>query len=163
MTDDQVDPVGIVMATLTSCGLRDRYLSEQRELQPDLRDAMVKALHDRFGDGFTLQISVNEGRPPDAPKPRVELLGTSFWPDIAVLRAGTPILGIEVKYVRGGDSPSSAIAETIGQCLIYRLRYPRVIGFVLRDGAAEPKPLKDEARLREMLANNGIDVVMRCR
>ena len=47
--------------------------------------------------------------------------------------------------------------------MIYRLRYPRVIGFVLRDGAAEPEPLKDEARLREMLANNGIDVVMRCR
>ena len=80
MTDDQVDPVGIVMATLTSCGLRDRYLSEQRELQPDLRDAMVKALHDRFGDGLAVQISVNEGRPPDAPKPRVELFATSFWP-----------------------------------------------------------------------------------
>ena len=114
MTDDQADPCGIVMATLSSCALRDRYRSEQRELQPDLRDALVKALRDRLGDGFTVQISVNEGRPPDAPKPHVALFGTSFWPDIVVLRAGAPVLGVEVKHIRTGESPSSAIAETVG-------------------------------------------------
>jgi hypothetical protein len=34
VTNDAADPCGIVMATLVSCVLRDRYLNEQQELQP---------------------------------------------------------------------------------------------------------------------------------
>ncbi len=131
--------------------------------EPALRDALVQALRDRLGEGFTVQISVNEGRRPDSPKPRVALFGVTFWPDIVVLRGREPILGVEVKHIREGHSPTHAIAETIGQSLIYRLLYPRVIAFVLRDGLAEPKPLENEARLREIVAGCRIDLVMRCR
>ncbi len=155
VTDDRTDPGSLAIAALTTYALRDRYISEQQELQPDLGDALRQAL----GSGFDVQISVGAG----SPKPRVALYGTTFWPDISVLRDGAPLLGVEVKHIREGQSPSKAFAETIGQCLIYRLLYPQVIGFVLRDGATEPEPLEDEARLREMLAKCGIDLVIRYR
>jgi hypothetical protein len=121
VTNDQADPCGIVMATLVSCVLRDRYLNEQQELQPDLQTALRQAL----GSRFDVQISVGAG----GPKPRVVLFGMSFG-QTSPFSAGAPVLGIEVKHIRKGQSPSSAIAETIGQCLIYWLLYPRV-GFVL--------------------------------
>ena len=143
------------MATLATCALRDRYASEQQELQPDLADALKKAL----GSGFDVQISIGSGDP----KPHVALFGTTFWPDIVVSCNGVPSLAIEVKHIRKGQSPAKAIAETIGQCLIYSLLYPRVIGFILRDGTPEPEPLAEEKRLREMLAKFGIDIAMRCR
>ena len=152
MTIDQQDPYGIVLATLRDCKLRDHYADEQQDLQPHLRDILV----DKLGDEFKVEISTGPGRP----KPHVALFGTTFWPDIAVSRAGENIAAVEAKYIREKESPTAPIAETIGQALIYSLQYPRVVAFILREVTvdAESEP---EARLRELLAGCGVDLVVR--
>ena len=110
MTNDPTDPYGIVLATLRECELRDHYIDEQRELQPDLAKALKQAL----GNGFDVRTSVGG---PGAPE-GIHLYGTSFWPDLDVSRVDAPILAIEAKYIREKESPTAPIAETIGQALI---------------------------------------------
>lgn len=154
MTIDQQDPYGIVLATLRECKLRDHYTDEQRELQPDLADGLREAL----GDGFEVEISVGPGHP----KPRVPLLGTTFWPDLVVSRDGAPIAAVEAKYIRKGESSTSPIAETIGQALIYTLQYPRAVAFILQEGTADGES-DPEVRLRELLARCRVDLVLRRR
>ena len=159
MTIDQQDPYGIVLATLRDCKLRDHYTDEQRELQPDL----AKALKHALGNGFRIRTAVGG---PGAPS-GIHLYGTSFWPDLDVSRGDEPVLAIEVKYIRMREPrskrvPSSTlIAETIGQALIYRVRYPRAIAFILHDGAVDARPKEAEAILRELLARCGVDLVWR--
>ena len=44
---------------------------------------------------------------------------------------GVPLLAVEVKY---SSSLSGAVAAAVGQSLIYKLKYPYVIAFILHRG-----------------------------
>src|SRR5262245_30937062 len=151
----------VVLRTLNDCELKGAYTNEQTQLQPDLRDALEGALRDRFGEGFTVQVSVNEGRPANEPKPHVDLLGTNFWPDLVVKHRGVTVIGIEAKYVRVNQSAAKPISETIGQCMIYALRYDRVVAFVLHHGLYNPSLTEDDDRFLRLLADNRVDLVLR--
>ncbi len=60
----------------------------------------------------------------------VSAFGHSFWPDIFVRRGDTDLLAVELKLAK--RSPTGAIAQMIGQCLIYRAKYSQVIGFLVK-------------------------------
>ena len=60
----------------------------------------------------------------------VTAFGHSFWPDIFVRRGDTDLLAVELKFAK--KSPTGAIAQMIGQCLIYRAKYSQVIGFLVK-------------------------------
>lgn len=122
-----------VLKRLRSFHLRDHYSDEQRDLQTHIMEELQGALPKTF----TLCASTGGS----GPKPSVRLHGTSFWPDIEVCY-DRPLVGIEVKLVRvtaPKKSYAKPLAETIGQCLIYTVRYPCVIGFVLNDGIYDCK------------------------
>ena len=55
-------------------------------------------------------------------KPNLKLLGTSFWPDIEISEGGTRRAAIEVKLIHPRQRASHAIAEAIGQSVIYSIR-----------------------------------------
>ena len=144
---------------LRSFSLRDFYPDEQRDLQPHLQEVIDAAIGS--GCNAALHTVVSVGGP--SPKPSVRALGTSFWPDIEVMDGHTPLLGIEVKLVRRGLSASKSLAETIGQSLIYRLRYTRVIAFVLHDGKDDSRLNDHTDTLRELLNQNSITLIVRKR
>jgi len=119
-----------ICTLLNSFPLRPEYPDEQKDLQPHIAEVLRRSLPDT-----QIVISVGEG---DS-KPSVNLFGTSFWPDIEIRSAGKPVIGIEVKYVRPDKSASKAVAEAIGQSLIYTLRYSTVIVFYSPRGKIQPQ------------------------
>jgi hypothetical protein len=143
---------GTVCSILTSFPLRSEYPDEQRDLQPHIAEVLRQSLPD-----LQVLISVGGGDR----KPSVNLFGTSFWPDVEIRSADKPLLGIEVKYVRPDQSASKAIAETIGQSLIYRLRYTTVVAFILHAGKYSAKLEDYDEQMRERLRSIGIELLLR--
>src|ERR1051326_7794257 len=98
-------------SALTSFVLEHKYADEQRDLQMHIAQVLRPAVPEN------VEIITSTG--PGTPKPSIHLCGTSFWPDVELRSEGKPLIGIEVKYVREKQSASKAIAETLGQSLIY--------------------------------------------
>ena len=118
----------IVMDILRNCPLESEYDGEERGLQPFLEK---KAFNENGVTDLETKMSVGNNN-----TPRVDLLGTNFWPDIEISLGGNPVLAIEVKYQK--KSLPAALALLIGQCLIYKLKYRSVIGFILHRGPINP-------------------------
>jgi hypothetical protein len=112
-----------IFETLKNIPLKE-YESEEKELQPYLGQEIANVLDKSFPGKYETKTSIG-GRK----RPRVDLLGTNFWPDIEVSSLnGEPILAVEVKLAKK-RSLAAAISGTIGQCMIYTLKYQHVVGF----------------------------------
>ena len=124
MTSDHV--YQLVFKTLKEISLNE-YENEEKELQPYLKDEIFKAVEKTFPGVYDVRMSIG-GKEKESP--RVDLLGTNFWPDIEVSSTeGEPILAVEVKLAKQ-KSFAASISTTIGQCMIYKLKYPHVLGFI---------------------------------
>ena len=102
-----------VLDVLRSMPLRQRYRDEQKELQPEIKEALSSAL----GPSFDIVISVGKG----APKPRIEILGTTIWPDVHIAYGNEAIVAIETKLV-GAENFTGDLAQALGQAVLYRRR-----------------------------------------
>ena len=78
-----------VFETLKRIPLKE-FESEEKELQPFLREEIANLLERSFPGQYVIKMSIG-GRK----SPRVDLFGTNFWPDIEVSTInGKPILAI---------------------------------------------------------------------
>ncbi len=139
---------------LNEIELQEEYKDEESGLQPHLESLIAGWLQKSFNDEYQLKISVGGGE-----RPRVDLLGTNFWPDIEISYKGKPVIAVEVKYMKSGFT--SAITNTIGQCLIYKLKYAYVIGFIVYRGSANPKLNEYDAPFYDMIEKLGFPLLIR--
>ncbi|MGH7381120.1 MAG: hypothetical protein ACREKR_02690 [Candidatus Methylomirabilales bacterium] len=149
--------VDFVAQTLENMLISPQYQDEEHGLQPDVKSTLDTALKDRYGALFRSVISIG----PDTPKPSVEMFGTSFWPDMEILRGDKPVLGIEIKIIRKGQSAARQLSEALGQALIYTIRYPNVIVFALHSGIYNPKLLREDPKMSRLLQKLNIRFVLR--
>lgn len=149
----------IVRDTLTCMPLVDGYVDEQRDLQPIVLAALHAALHQAFPLAQLETIASVGG----TGKPNLKLLGTSFWPDIVVTEGTEGRVAIEVKLIRARQSPSKALAEAIGQAVIYSVQYPRVFVFAAHCGRDDRRYHDEDVRLRRRLLDLNIELVIRVR
>src|SRR5262249_41019137 len=80
--------------------------------------------------GRLLRVTISIG---GTGKPSMKLRGTSFWPDVEVRDGQTALIAVEIKLVR--KRASKALAEALGQALIYSCHYPKVFALVVHLGA----------------------------
>jgi hypothetical protein len=148
----------VVRQTLTKFALRDSYPDEQRDLQKHIKDELDAALSMEFPTASLVTTRSIGGRE----KPRLKLLGTSFWPDLDVKEGNTRHVAIEVKIVReGARGASKAIAETIGQSVIYATQYPFIFAFVVHRGRTDKRLHDLDDALTAQLSNHSIELILR--
>jgi hypothetical protein len=66
-----------------------------------------------------------------------------------------------VKLIRSQQSASKAIAEAIGQSIIYSIRYPRVFTFVAHYGRSDDRYHEEDAGLEKRLLPLNIELILR--
>lgn len=142
-----------VLETLKSIPLEE-YTSEETQLQPYLETEISGVLDSEFPGKYEIKMSVGGKN-----RPRVDLLGTNFWPDIEISKDGAPMLAIEVKLVR--KSLATAVSATIGQCLIYKLKYEYVIGFIRNQARINPQYNEFDRQLEDTLNRLGFPLIIR--
>ncbi|MPZ49891.1 MAG: hypothetical protein GEU75_11470 [Dehalococcoidia bacterium] len=130
-------------------GLRDSRV--EREYQLWIGGVIGEQVA-RLGNGLVVRLEAERGgvRP-------VKLLGTSFWPDIAVYDQNEePLLAIEVKCLTRRNLPSH-VSQPIGQAFLYREMYHEsIVALVL----VEPlEPLEFTEQLLERLSTDHIELV----
>lgn len=62
----------------------------------------------------------------------VALLGTSFYPDLAIVHREERVIAIEVKYLSEGPDRSNNLAKALGQAVAYRRGY-ELVGVLIVD------------------------------
>ena len=143
----------VISETLKSIPVGE-YTSEEKQLQPYLESEISKILMNIFPEEYEIKMSVGgQGRP------KVDLLGTNFWPDIEISKEGKPLLAIEVKLVR--KSLATAVSSAIGQCLIYKLKYEYVIGFIRNQVQTYPKYNEFNEQFWQMLERLKLELIIR--
>ena len=148
----------VIVGVLKSCQLNQSYENEQRDLQPHIETIIAETLNDKFPRRFELVRSIGLG----SPKPSIKIFGTSFWPDLEIRQIGGPaVVGIEVKYARTSKEVSKAVAESLGQAVIYRLRYVTTIAFVLCRDRRIPASDELQNRFDAQLLQQGIRLIVR--
>ena len=130
------------------------YENEEKQLQPYLQTEISKLLEAESADKYQVKISIG-GRN----KPKVDLLGTNFWPDIEISTNGEPCLAVEVKLAQ--KSLAGAISGTIGQCLIYKLKYNYVIGFIKNQAKTDPNYNEFDTKFEHMLNELNFPLIIR--
>jgi hypothetical protein len=143
----------VVFETLRSIPLGE-YKSEEKELQPYLKTKISETLESTFPGEYDIKISIGGKN-----RPRVDLLGTNFWPDIEISKNGESLLAVEVKLAR--KSLATAISETLGQCLIYKLKYDYVIGFIKNRVRFYLQYNEFDKQFEEMLEKLGFPLIIR--
>ena len=146
-----------ITKTLTEMPLASEYADEQRNLQPDIKRAVDAALSDRYGEEYK-SVSSTGG---EKPKPSIEMLGTSYWPDLEIRDANEASVGMEVKLIRKNHSPAKPLAEALGQALIYRLRYPLVYVVIVHSGNYNSNLNKNDENLMKLLKGLNISLIVR--
>ena len=137
--------------------LAPEYADEQRDLQPDIKRAVDAALITRYGEKYK-SVSSTGG---EKPKPSIEMLGTSYWPDLEIREGNEAIVGMEVKLIRKNHSPAKPIAEAFGQALIYLLRYPVVYVVIVHYGNYNPNLNENDKRWQKLLTDLNIRLIVR--
>ena len=94
-------------------------------------------------------------------KPSLRLLGTSFWPDVEVTEDAARLAAIELKLIRSQQPASKAIAEAIGQSVIYSIRYPHVFTFLVHYGHSDARHHEEDAGLTKRLALYNVELILR--
>jgi len=143
----------VVFETLRTIPL-GQYKSEEKQLQPYLQAEVSRVLENVFPGEYEVKISIGGKK-----RPRVDLRGTNFWPDIEISKNGKPLLAVEVKLA--GKSLATAISGTLGQCLIYKLKYEYVIGFIKSQVRVYPQYNEFDKQFEEMLEKLGFPLIIR--
>ena len=124
MISPEGEVADIVEHKLREFQLLDLYPKEE----PDLLDHVEQEISDVLGSEYAIVTQSWDQSGPDF----VSAFGHSFWPDIIVRRGNTELLALELKFAKSKSSTTAKIAQIIGQCLIYRAKYPQVIGFLVK-------------------------------
>jgi hypothetical protein len=155
---DTAAVASVVREALISMPLASAYVSEQRDLQPCVEAAVQRSLRQAF-PAADLRTTISVG---GTGKPNLKALGTSFWPDVEIAHATAgPIIAIEVKRIRATERASKPIAETIGQSVIYSIRYPHVFAFVVHYGRCDDLGHDEDAALDKRLALYNVALILR--
>ena len=147
----------VIRDTLRRMPLATTYGDEQRDLQPAVKRALEEALLRSFPT-ISLQTTISVG---GKGKPSLRLHGTSFWPDVDVSEGPIPLAAIEVKIIRPPQGASTAIAEAIGQSIIYSVRYPHVFTFVVHYGRSDVRFHDEDDTLTKRLALCNVELIVR--
>lgn len=116
----------VCLEVLEKMEIRKSYKSEN-----ELQKHMEEYLQEHISETYTL--GTNSGKK----CPRINALGTSFWPDLEIVEPATdkPLVGIEIKHIGSkSKSAASSISTAIGQSLIYKSIYDVVIIFIVNRG-----------------------------
>ena len=124
MISPEGEVADIVEHKLREFQLLDLYPKEE----PDLLDHVEQEIRGVLGSEYEIVTQSWDQSGPDL----VSAFGHSFWPDILVRRGNTELLALELKLAKSKSSTTAKIAQMIGQCLIYRAKYPQVIGFLVK-------------------------------
>jgi len=154
-TDSEKELYQAVFETLESIPL-EKYESEEKQLQPYLQYQISEVLESQLPGEYEIKISVGGKN-----RPRVDLLGTNVWPDIEISKDGEPCLAVEVKLVNHNKSLTTAISETLGQCLLYKLKYKYVIGFIVNQVAGDAQYNEYDKQFEEMLKGLEFPLIIR--
>ncbi len=147
----------VVREALTTMPLAPTYPDEQRDLQPHIQAVLQQSLEQSFpGAGLRTTISVG-----GTARPNLKLLGTSFWPDVEITDGTMQLVAIEAKRIRSQERPSKAIAEAIGQSVIYSIRYPHVFAFVVHYGLSDDRYHDEDMALEKRLAPSNVELILR--
>ncbi|HXH22404.1 MAG TPA: hypothetical protein VNN10_10260 [Dehalococcoidia bacterium] len=146
-----------IRETLVRMPLAASYADEQRDLQPYAQRALEETFQQSFPTA-NLRTVISVG---GTGKPSLSLLGTRFWPDVEIRAGTTAVAAIEVKLIRQGHPASKAIAEAVGQSLIYSIRYPRVFTFVVHYGRSDLRYHDDDAELAKRLSRLNVELILR--
>lgn len=147
----------VIRNTLARFVLAPAYADEQRDLQPHIQAAIEESLRQSF-PAVTLRTTISVG---GTGKPNLRLLGTSFWPDVDVSEGSMRLAAIEVKLIRPRQLASKAIAEAIGQSIIYSIRYPRVFTFIVHQGRSDGRYHDEDAALEKRLSPLNVELIVR--
>lgn len=151
----RIDSVSkIICDTLKSISLEKDYESEEKGLQPHLKRAIMNAFSENRLDDYKTKISVGGKN-----RPRIDLLGTNFWPDIEISKNGEPLIAVEVKYEK--KSLPNALSSLLGQCLIYKLKYKFVIGFILHRGSTNSNYEEYDHKFWTMIEELDLSIIIR--
>jgi hypothetical protein len=155
-----VDPgrvAEVIRGTLIWMPLASEYADEQKDLQPHVQWALEESLRQSF-PAANLRTTISVG---GTGKPSLRLLGTSFWPDVEVTEGAAPLAAIEVKLVRSQQPASKAIAEAIGQSIIYSIRYPHVFTFLVQYSRSDARHHEEDAGLEKRLSPYNVELILR--
>lgn len=138
--------------------LKPSYDDEQRDLQSHIKEAIDQFLKENYPNLTTVK-STGDKKPPIPTQ--VASLGTDFWPDIVIFDKDKALIALEIKRIKKGKdgkkdhSPAKPIEETLGQSLIYSLKYPATIALIINYGNyKKEKNTKDEDLIKLLLRNN---------
>ena len=146
--------VGVIRDALKQMALALAYPSEQRDLQPHIKAVLEESLRRAFPQASP-RITISVG---GTGKTNLKLLGTSCWPDVEVADGATRLVAVEAKRIRAGDSSSKAIAEAIGQAIIYSIRYPHVFTFVVHYGRSDDRLHDEDVALEKRLSSTNVEL-----
>ena len=147
----------VLRETLTRMPLASGYADEQRDLQPHVQRELEESLQRSFPTA-NLRTTISVG---GTGKPNLKLHGTSFWPDVEVTEGTARLAAIEVKLIRPGQPASKAIAEAIGQSMIYCIRNPYVFAFIAHYGRSDARSHDEDAGLEKRLSPYNIELILR--
>jgi hypothetical protein len=147
----------VLRETLTRMQLASEYADEQRDLQPHVQRALEESLRRSF-PAANLRTTISVG---GTGKPNLRLHGTSFWPDVEVTEGTARLAAIEVKLIRSGQPASKAIAEAIGQSIIYSIRNPHVFTFIVHYGRSDARLPDEDAGLEKRLSPYNVELIRR--
>jgi len=147
----------VIRGTLTRMPLAPAYADEQRDLQPHVQRALEESVQQSF-PAANVRTTISVG---GTGKPNLDLLGTSFWPDVEINEGTIRLAAIEVKLIRSQESASKAIAEAIGQSVIYSIRYPHVFTFLVHYGRSDDRHHEEDAGLEQRLSPYNVELILR--
>ena len=152
MVQPTAEVADIVEEKLRELQLLEQYPKEE----PDLLDHVEQEIRGALGSEYEIVTRSWDQSGRDF----VSVFGHSFWPDILVRRGNTDLLALELKLAKSKPSTTAKIAQMIGQCLIYRAKYPQVIGFLVKyvHYTDSDEHTKD---VRRLLSGHDIRIVIR--
>ena len=66
-----------------------------------------------------------------------------------------------MKLIRSGQPASKAIAEAIGQSIIYSIRYPHVFSFIVHYGRSDARSHDEDTGLDKRLSPYNVELILR--
>jgi hypothetical protein len=120
----------LVMEWIRRAPLRAPFFRESEEAYTD--EVLVPALRDLLERDQAVRAGILVGGHHTGISRPVPLVGSLFFPDLAVIYREHKVIALEVKYLADGADRSGALARALGQAAAYRHGYD-FVGIVLLD------------------------------